>query len=122
DPHFDKVLRTLRRHAQLLCVDYGEARGCRDMRKHMAWYLKGFSVKQQIRQSLGTVSSLAELDDLIGQINGNQDFNCEVGAGPRGRTSGGRRPILPEGWLDSPFIDDIAASNLLEAELSVSGG
>ena len=122
DPHFDEVLRTLRRHAQLLCGDYGESRGCRDMRKHMAWYLKGFSVKQQIRQSLGTVSTLAELDELIGQMNGDQEFNQVVGAGPRGRTSGGRRPTLPEGWLESPFIDEVAAQNLLEAELSVSGG
>jgi len=122
DPHFAEVLRTLSRHAQLLCADYGEARGCRDMRKHMAWYLKGFSVKQQIRQSLGTVSSLAELDGLIGQIDGDQEFNQVVGAGPRGRTAGGRRPTLPDGWLDSRYLDEAAAEHLLEAELGVSGG
>ena len=92
------------------------------MRKHMAWYLKGFSVKQQIRQSLGTVSSLAELDELIGQIDGDQEFNQVVGAGPRGRTAGGRRPTLPDGWLDSRYLDEAAAEHLLEAELGVSGG
>ena len=122
EPRLDEVLRTLRRHAELLCADYGEVKGCRDIRKHMAWYLKGFRVAQPIRQSLGTVATLAELDALLAQIDGDQDFNSEVGSGPRGRTSGGRAPTLPDGWLDSPFIDAESACVVAEAELSVSGG
>ena len=122
EPRLDEVLGTLRRHAELLCADYGEVKGCRDIRKHMAWYLKGFRAPQPIRQSLGTVATLAELDALLAQIDGDQDFNTDVGSGPRGRTSGGRAPTLPEGWLDSPFIDEAAACTVAEAELSVSGG
>jgi nifR3 family TIM-barrel protein len=122
EPRLDEVLRTLRRHAQLLCADFGEVKGCRDIRKHMAWYLKGFRVPQPIRQSLGTVATLAEMDALLAQIDADQDFNDDVGTGPRGRTSGGRAPTLPEGWLDSPFIDAESACVVAEAELSVSGG
>jgi nifR3 family TIM-barrel protein len=122
DPTLDVVLSTLRRHAELLCADYGEHKGCRDIRKHMAWYLKGFSVRQHVRHSLGTVGSLAELDELLGQIDGDQSFNTEVGSGPRGRTSGNRRPTLPDGWLDSPYLDDAAVCSLRDAEISVSGG
>lgn len=122
DPDLRTVLATLRRHAELLCVDYGELKGCRDMRKHMAWYLKGFSVRQPIRQALGTVSTLAELDSLLAQIDADQPFNAEVGAGPRGRTSGGRTPTLPEGWLDSRDLREDQVCVLAEAELSVSGG
>jgi nifR3 family TIM-barrel protein len=122
DPGLDLVLITLRRHAGLLVADYGEDKGCRDMRKHMAWYLKGFSVRQPIRQALGTVASLAELDDLLGRIDTDQEFNVEVGAGPRGRTSGNRRPTLPDGWLDSDRLDARSALVLAQAELSVSGG
>lgn len=122
DPPLAQVLQTLRRHAQLLCADYGEVRGCRDIRKHMAWYLKGFSVRQHVRLALGMVASLEELDVLLAQIDPDQAFNVEVGAGPRGRTSGGRRPTLPDGWLESPFIDETASACLREAELSVSGG
>ena len=122
DPSLAVVLATLRRHAQLLVDDYGELKGCRDIRKHMAWYLKGFSVRQPIRQSLGTVASLAELDGLLAQIDADQQFNAVVGEGPRGRTSGNRRPSLPDGWLDSPFLDDEAAALVSQAELSVSGG
>ena len=122
DPRLDEVLRTLRRHAELLCADYGEVKGCRDIRKHMAWYLKGFRVAQPIRQSLGTVATLAELDSLLAQIDADQAFNHEVGSGPRGRTSGGRPPSLPDGWLESPFIDAESACVVVQAELSVSGG
>jgi len=122
DPDLATVVATLRRHAELLCADYGEMKGCRDIRKHMAWYLKGFSVRQSVRQSLGTVSNLAELDELLAQIDLDQRFNADVGAGPRGRTSGGRPPSLPEGWLDSREIPEDQACSLAEAELSVSGG
>ncbi|MFM1918069.1 MAG: hypothetical protein RJB01_1584 [Actinomycetota bacterium] len=122
DPDLAEVLAMLRRHAQLLANDYGELKGCRDIRKHMAWYLKGFTVRQHIRQALGTVSTLTELDELLGQIDANQEFNVEVGAGPRGRTSGGRPPSLPDRWLESPILSDLQACELAGAELSVSGG
>jgi nifR3 family TIM-barrel protein len=122
DPRLDEVTAILRRHAHLLGNDYGEFKACRDIRKHVSWYLKGFSVRQQVRQGLATVKSFAELDELIGQIDLDQDFNAEVGAGPRGRTSGDRRPTLPDGWLDSPFLDEASACELSQAELSVSGG
>jgi hypothetical protein len=68
------------------------------------------------------VASLTELDDLLSQIDPDQSFNVEVGEGPRGRTSGDRPPALPDGWLDSPFLDEAAACDLRQAELSVSGG
>jgi nifR3 family TIM-barrel protein len=122
DPELSGVLALLRRHAQLLCADYGEAKGCRDIRKHMAWYLKGFAVRQHIRQALGNVQSLDELDELLSHIDTDQRFNDAVGAAPRGRTSGERKPTLPDGWLDSPWLDETARSCLMEAELSVSGG
>ena len=43
-PTLGEVTATLRRHAELLTDFYGgdELRACRDIRKHIAWYLKGF--------------------------------------------------------------------------------
>ena len=122
DPSLGEVLVVLRRHAELLCADFGEEKGCRDIRKHMAWYLKGFSVRQPIRAALGTVASLPELNDLLAQIDTKQAFNRDVGAGPRGRTGGGRQPALPEGWLDSPTLSSVQRGDLSHAELAVSGG
>ena len=64
----------------------------------------------------------AELDELLSQIDADQEFNAEVGEGPRGRTSGNRRPSLPDGWLDSCDLDGEAAALVAAAEISVSGG
>ena len=122
EPRLDQVLATLRRHAELLVADYGEDKGCRDIRKHMAWYLKGFRVPHTVRQPLGTVTSLAELDSLLAQINPDQDFNDEVGTGPRGRTSGERRPALPDGWLETCELTESDRANVSIAEFSTSGG
>ena len=33
----------MRRHAELLCQHMGEERGCKEFRKHVSWYLKGFA-------------------------------------------------------------------------------
>lgn len=122
EPRLDQVLATLRRHAELLVEDYGESKGCRDIRKHMAWYLKGFRVPHTVREPLGTVTTLAELDSLLAQINPDQDFNTEVGTGPRGRTSGERRPALPDGWLETCELTATDRANVSVAEFSVSGG
>ncbi len=122
DPRLDGVLSLLRRHAHLLADDYGEVKGCRDIRKHMAWYLKGFSVRQPVRQALATVGTLEELDDLLAQIDADQDFDAVIGANPRGRTSGNRRPALPDGWLLTCDLDEETAALVARAEISVSGG
>jgi hypothetical protein len=90
------------RHAQLL-VQYfeSEERACRDLRKHMAWYLKGFRVEGEIRPKLGMVASLNELRELLDQLV-DQPYPEEVGDAPRGRRSHGRSVSLPQGWLDDP--------------------
>ena len=50
----------MRRHAAYLVEFYGdEDRGCRDIRKHIAWYLKGFPAGGSVRSSLALVDSLA---------------------------------------------------------------
>jgi nifR3 family TIM-barrel protein len=122
DPDLPVVLATLRRHAQLLVDDYGEERGCRDIRKHMAWYLKGYTVRQPVRQALGMVESLAGLDDLLAQIEPDQRADPQVQGAPRGRTSGNRRPTLPDRWLESPTLQECDRAFLAAAELNVSGG
>lgn len=122
DPDLTHVLHTLRRHAELMVEAFGELTGCREIRKHIAWYLKGYVVRRHVRAALGTVASLAELDDLLAQIDPDQQADTEVMSAPRGRTGGERTPNLPEGWLDSPYLDDAGTSVLREAEMSVSGG
>ena len=101
-PTLFQVREVMWRHAQLL-VEYfeSEERACRDLRKHMAWYLKGFRVEGEIRPKLGMVASLSELRSLLDQLV-DQPYPEEVGDAPRGRRSHGRAVSLPQGWLDDP--------------------
>jgi nifR3 family TIM-barrel protein len=122
DPALPVVMATFRRHAELLIEAFGEYTGSREIRKHVAWYFKGYSVKRQVRQGLANVSSLAEVDEWLTQIDPDQAADDVVMAAPRGRTGGERAPSLPDGWLDSPYLDDASAACVREAELSVSGG
>ena len=97
----------------------GEEHGCKDLRKHMAWYLKGFPVGGELRRRLAMVSSLAELDDLLGLLPDAPFPESELGQ-PRGRQGSPRgRVALPEGWLDDTSGYDL---DLDDAELGISGG
>ena len=118
-PSLGEVAAMIRRHAELLADLLGEDRGLRDMRKHMAWYLKGFAVGPEIRAPLGMVSTLAELDALLAQLDPAQPFPItEIGT-PRGRQGSPRAVVLPHGWLDDA---DGATVSLANAELGISGG
>jgi Dihydrouridine synthase (Dus) len=90
----------IRRHADLLADWVGETYGLSDLRKHMAWYLKGFGVGGEVRSALAQVSSFSELDDLLGKLEADQPFPIDVLGRPRGRTTGDRAVSLPYGWLE----------------------
>jgi len=117
-PDLRAVTAILRRHAELLCAEMGPDRGMRDLRKHIAWYLKGFAVGSEPRRLLGMVSSLDELDALLAGLDLNQPFPT-AGDGPRGRQgSPQRRVVLPYGWLDDPDSEVVPEG----AELDDGGG
>jgi nifR3 family TIM-barrel protein len=122
DPGLREVVAIMRRHVELLIDVLGAGKGPRDFRKHVAWYLKGFSVKHHVRLGLANVSTLAEFDALVADIDLDQPFPAEIADKPRGRTSGGRPVSLPEGWLDSTLIDHSARAEVSRAEAWASGG
>ena len=117
NPSLFEVRDVMLRHGQLL-VEYfeNEDRAMRDIRKHMAWYLKGFSVPREIRSSLGMVTSMAHMSELLSHLE-DQPYPQAVGDAPRGRTSHGRAVSLPDGWLDDP--DEFANITIDDA---ISGG
>jgi nifR3 family TIM-barrel protein len=117
NPNLFEVRKIMLRHGQLL-VEYfeNEDRAMRDIRKHMAWYLKGFSVPREIRSSLGMVESLSHMQELLKGLE-DQPYPQAVGDGPRGRTSHGREVKLPDGWLNDP--DELATISIDDA---ISGG
>ena len=122
DPGLDVVAQIIKRHAVLLCELHGEYKGIRDIRKHMAWYLKGFSVGNQLRTSLAMVESLDNLDFLLSKLDTNQAFPEIIVDKPRGRVGSQKKVSLPHNWLNSRSIEKNEVKDLREAELSVSGG
>jgi nifR3 family TIM-barrel protein len=138
-PTLGQVLATMRRHIELLAehfegfergrdeprasdVSAAEDRACRDFRKHIAWYFKGYVVGHEIRAKLGLLGSLAEFDRITAELDVDQPHPGAAAEGPRGRAGAPKQVSLPEGWLTGREIDAAAASVIAAAELSVSGG
>jgi nifR3 family TIM-barrel protein len=117
-PDLAGVANAMRRHAELLSGWLGERRGVTDFRKHVAWYLKGFSVGSELRRAMACSSTLAELDDQLAQLELDQPFPTAVLGHPRGRTAGARPVALPYGWL----ADRTSRAVPRGAELPDSGG
>lgn len=122
-PGLGYVAETIYRHGEYLVEFFGdEGRGLRDLRKHMAWYLKGYAVGGEARQALALVDSLADLRRKLDELDHDAPYPGEAAEGQRGRAGSPKRPILPYGWLDSRELSDEFRITLQEAELSVSGG
>ena len=116
-PDLGQVAGTLRRHAELLTDHLGVDKGLRDLRKHVAWYLRGFPVGGDVRRALAVVSSFTELDDLLATLDPRAPHPAGAD-GPRGRQGSPGKVALPQGWLDDPMDTLVPAG----AELASSGG
>ncbi len=123
-PSLGTVAATLRRHTELLVEFFGgdEDHACRDIRKHVSWYFKGYPVGGELRASLATVESLQQMDDLLGQLDWSVEYPGEAAEGPRGRAGTPKRPALPENWLLSHELGEAHRRGLTEAESDTSGG
>ncbi|HOA87819.1 MAG TPA: tRNA dihydrouridine synthase DusB [Propioniciclava tarda] len=119
-PTLGEVASMVRRHAELLAELHGERWGLTDLRKHMAWYFKGFPIGGEIRAALGLVSSFADLDAQLAKLDADEPFPAGELGTPRGRQGTPREKVTcPYGWLDSQTLGD---EDLSAAESDVSGG
>ena len=116
------VAQAFRRHAELLVEFFeDEDRGCKDIRKHVAWYFKGYPVGGELRAALARASTLQEIDDLLGTL-GDAPYPGVGAEGQRGRAGSPKRTALPEGWLDSRDIGEGVGAMMRGAEIENSGG
>jgi nifR3 family TIM-barrel protein len=119
-PTLGEVTVMMRRHAELLAEHMGEERGCKEFRKHVSWYLKGFRAGGTLRHSLALVDSLAALDALLAELDPDEPFPVSELGSPRGRQGSPReRVVLPEGWLDDT---DGSSLRLTEDASETTGG
>ena len=122
-PSLGEVAAAYRRHAELLIEFFDdEGRACRDLRKHVAWYFKGYSVGGEIRAALATSSSLDEIDEILTRLDMDQPYPGADAEGQRGRAGTPKQPTLPYGWLDSRELNETHRAEVAEAELHHSGG
>ncbi len=119
-PDLSVVAATLRRHARLMADDGGERWAACEIRKHIAWYLKGFAVGSELRRGLALVETMAALDDLLGRLDMDQTFPEQAVGSPRGRTGSPRKVALPDGWLADDWDGEVAPDGA--GELIISGG
>jgi nifR3 family TIM-barrel protein len=119
-PTSREVAGMVRRHAELLVEHFEhENHGLSDLRKHMSWYFKGFSLGGELRYQLGLVSSLTQLNELLDQVE-DEPFPVRELHRPRGRQGSPReKVIMPYGWLDTRTLD---THDLSGADIDVSGG
>src|SRR6476619_2262322 len=102
EPTLGEVTATMRRHTEYLIDFYGdEYKACRDIRKHIAWYLKGFPAGSTIRHELALIDSLTALDRLIATLDSSAPWPGDAAEGQRGRAGSPRQVALPDRWLDS---------------------
>ncbi len=64
-PTREEVARMILRHAAMLTECKGEYIGSREMRKHAAWYTKGYKGSSQFRGKLNEAESLEDLKRLM---------------------------------------------------------
>ena len=82
--------------------------------------LKGFAAGGEMRRSLGLVSSLSALDDLLAGLDPDEPFPVQELGSPRGRQGSPRaRVVLPQGWLED---SDGSGSHQQESTNEVTGG
>ena len=122
-PTLGEVAQAFKNHALLLVEFFeSEERACRDIRKHVAWYFKGYPVGGEFRASLAQVETLQQIDDLLGTLDWSLPYPGELAEGPRGRLGGAKSCALPENWLNSRELVGAERKMLMEAEIGVSGG
>lgn len=119
-PTLGEVAGMMYRHAELLAEHMGEERGCKEFRKHVSWYLKGFPAGGDLRHDLALVGSLDELNELLARLDATATFPVQELGTPRGRQGGPRKKVvLPDGWLASR--DEVGQVSREDAA-EISGG
>ena len=123
-PTLGMVADTIYRHGELMIdfYDGDEMKAMREIRKHVAWYFKGYEVGGDLRRALGLVETLPQMRSLLDSLNLEAPYPGQAAEGARGRQGTPRTPSCPQGWLDSRDLTPEIEARLREAELSVSGG
>lgn len=66
EPDRSAIRKLALEHSEKLAHLKGDAKGAREMRKHLMWYVRGWDGAKEIRQSCARVENLADIKRLFG--------------------------------------------------------
>jgi nifR3 family TIM-barrel protein len=118
-PTLGEACTVMADHARLLVPHMTEPIAMRDFRKHTSWYLTGYPVGGDVRRRFSSVSTLAELEDLIAGLDPAVTLVEGGERIRRGHTNGPIRVVLPAGYLD--HLDDLVVPDDNDV-MAISGG
>ncbi len=103
NPTLAEVGSVILRHLELLVEFYDgdERMAVHDLRKHIAWYLKGFPVGGGTRKAFMECESIEDVKRNLNMLDGSLRLPEQVLDTPRGRVRFAKKVHLPYGWLDS---------------------
>ena len=103
NPTLAEVGSVILRHLELLVEFYDgdERMAVHDLRKHIAWYLKGFPVGGGTRKNFMECESIEDVKRNLNMLDGSLRLPEQVLDTPRGRVRFAKKVHLPYGWLDS---------------------
>ncbi|EPI57173.1 tRNA dihydrouridine synthase DusB [Gardnerella vaginalis] len=103
NPSLGEVCKVILRHLELLVEFYDgdERMAVHDLRKHIAWYLKGFPVGGGTRKNFMECESIEDVQRNIDALDSSLKLPEQVLDTPRGRVRFAKKVHLPYGWLDS---------------------
>lgn len=107
NPRLGEVGHVIMRHALLLTefFDGDERMAVHDLRKHVAWYLKGYPVGGSVRKAFMECECLADVGRQVASLDPDLRLSERVLDRPRGRVRFAKKVHLPYGWLDSRHSD-----------------
>lgn len=122
-PNLGQVIDVMLDHARRLCEFFGPELGMLQMRKWSAWYTKGFRNSSPLRERLRVVSSYAELERELSELDRAEVFPLSALRAHRRKSGRVQSVSLPHGFLasrddDAPPCEQFDAA---EAE-SYDGG
>ena len=65
EPSIEEKINTALKHMEMIIEEKGEYIGVREMRKHVAWYLKGIRHSAQIRRKINQMNSKEDFRELL---------------------------------------------------------
>ncbi len=64
----EERLTTASRHLARVCELKGEYTGVREMRKHVAWYIKGLPGSARMREKMNSATTIVEMEELLQSV------------------------------------------------------